>query len=93
MTRYTRQTRLHEVGEAGQARLAAATIALRTTGAAAQIERRYLVAAGAVHVVSSASGRSTPLPFSFESEAAREVACGAHAALAALRELWLGGTG
>jgi hypothetical protein len=87
MRRYTRQVRLAEVGEEGQERLADATIELRTREGAAAIERRYLEAAGAGRVVQG-KGEHT-LPFDVRDEAAREVALGAHAALASLRAVWL----
>jgi hypothetical protein len=87
MKRYTRQERLSEVGAAGQARLSAATIALRTTGEAAEIERRYLEAAGAGRVVEGEDDHA--LPFEVRDDHAREVARGAHAALAALRAIWI----
>jgi hypothetical protein len=89
--RYTRQTRLAEVGEAGQLRLSKAPLALATSGEAAWIERRYLEAAGAT-VREAAGERPAPaLPFAVRDPAARDVAAGAHAALAALRSVWLGG--
>jgi hypothetical protein len=87
MRRYTRQERLAEVGEAGQARLAETTVTLHTRGAASEIERRYLEAAGAGRVIEGDEDR--PLPFEVRDEAAREVARGAHAALASLRAVWL----
>ena len=45
--RYGRQTRLPEIGEAGQARLAASQVVLRAAGPAQEIEATYLKAAGA----------------------------------------------
>ena len=46
MKRFTRQIRLAEVGEAGQAKLLAASPVLVREGFAGEIERRYLEAAG-----------------------------------------------
>ncbi len=85
--RYTRQTRLVEVGERGQARLSAAPVPLATRGEAARVERRYLEAAGAR--VGGEAAEAHVLPFEVASPAAREVALGAHAALVALRRAWL----
>jgi hypothetical protein len=89
--RYTRQSRLVEVGDAGQARLAAATVVLRSRGDEARaIERRYLEGAGAGRVVVCAEDAGEHvLPFEVRDPAAREIARGAHAALASLREVWL----
>jgi hypothetical protein len=90
--RYGRQTRLPEIGRAGQARLEAAEIALRTRGEAAWIERSYLEAAGAGRVAPMEDGAAEhALPFEVRDPAAREIARGAHAALASLRRVWLGG--
>lgn len=44
--RHTRQVRLAEVGEEGQARLAAATADVVSAGFAGEVEARYLAAAG-----------------------------------------------
>jgi hypothetical protein len=44
--RYTRQVRLAEVGEAGQARLRESELAVRGGGVAGAIEARYLAGAG-----------------------------------------------
>jgi hypothetical protein len=90
--RFTRQTRLPEVGRAGQAHLEAAVIQLATRGDASDIERRYLEAAGVKRVEPLA--QSSPvhlLPFEVRDPAVREVARGAHAALAALRRVWIKG--
>jgi hypothetical protein len=46
MDRHDRQARLAEVGAAGQDRIAAATVAIRTDGLAAQVATRYLAGAG-----------------------------------------------
>ncbi len=44
--RFSRQTRLPEIGAAGQARLASASIALRSAGLARVVEERYVRASG-----------------------------------------------
>ena len=86
-SRYTRQTRLPEVGAEGQARLERTEIELSTRGAAAQIERAYLEAAGAR--VREGGGEGPALPIEVRDPAARDVALGAYAALCALRRVWL----
>ena len=44
--RYTRQTRLREFGDAGQARVASSTATVESEALAAEIEARYLAGAG-----------------------------------------------
>lgn len=46
MDRHDRQSRLAEVGSAGQARIGAATVDVRLEGLAAEIATRYLAGAG-----------------------------------------------
>jgi hypothetical protein len=46
MDRHGRQTRLAEVGGAGQARIAAARVAITLEGTAARVAARYLAGAG-----------------------------------------------
>ena len=46
MDRHDRQARLAEVGSAGQTRIAAASIAVRASGLAAEMTTRYLAGAG-----------------------------------------------
>jgi hypothetical protein len=46
MDRHGRQARLSEVGPAGQARIAAASIEVRSTGFAGEVASRYLAGAG-----------------------------------------------
>ena len=91
MNRFTRQIRLKDVGEAGQARLAAASIAPRTTGFARTIEETYLRAAGVGVSSTAAPAEETPADLSLRHAAAREVADGAHAALVAMRSVLLEG--
>ncbi|MBX3264773.1 MAG: hypothetical protein KF782_34195 [Labilithrix sp.] len=90
--RYSRQTRLAEIGPSGQARLAAARVSLGGAGFAGEIERRYVVAAG-MQVASgdptidpAARGRAGDVTaLGLRHEAAREVAAGALRALGAIR--------
>lgn len=89
--RYTRQVRLAEVGEAGQARLLGARVGLRTTGVARSIERTYLSLAGvtvdddAPTLGGSDGWASAVEGLAVEDPAVREVATGALAALVAMR--------
>jgi hypothetical protein len=46
MDRHDRQSRLAEVGSAGQARIGAATVDVRLEGLAAEVATRYLAGAG-----------------------------------------------
>jgi hypothetical protein len=88
--RFTRQTRLAEVGEEGQARLGkvavcvAASDAGRDTGAA--VLARYLRGAG-VLLVTAPAGEDAAPPLWLVSlhPAAREVAVGAYTALGVIR--------
>jgi len=90
VARFTRQTRLPEIGRAGQARLEATVIDLATRGEAAVIEAAYVRAGGAAGVRPLAEGAAEhALPFDVRDPAARDVATGAHAALAAMRLVWL----
>jgi hypothetical protein len=83
--RHGRQIRLREIGEAGQARLAAASVPLRGRGFAREIEATYLRLAG-VGQIEEGGSRAQPAPtLGLRSEAAREVGEGALAALAAIR--------
>ncbi len=49
--RHSRQTRLREIGQAGQRRIGAATVVVASRGVAAEIEARYLAGAGFARVV------------------------------------------
>jgi hypothetical protein len=89
--RYTRQVRLAEVGEEGQARLFAAVVGLSCTGLAARVEARYLRGAGVGVDDTLAAGDATaPAWLEGLSPGAREVAAGAHAALGAVRGILRG---
>lgn len=94
MSRFSRQIRLADVGESGQAKLEAAHVVPRTHGFARTIEVAYLRAAG-VPVSPEAGGHAAGSPgatpaesadLGLRNEAAREVAEGAYAALLAMRD-------
>ena len=87
MRRLARQIRLAEIGAAGQAKIAAATVSVGR-GFSSWVARRYLSAAGVASVV---EGRDADEPrdarFDDLDPAAREVALGAHAATRILLEI------
>jgi hypothetical protein len=89
MARYTRQSRLVEVGERGQARLMATHVRVPAEGLAHEIEARYLAGAG-LQVVRAPREEAVvrdvdPEPgHAFADPAAREVAEGARRALDAI---------
>ena len=87
--RFSRQLRLAEVGEPGQARLCAAEPVVGTSNAAA-IERSYLLRAG-VRRVSESGAPPAALPFMhaahFRHETCRDVAEGAWLALHQIRAI------
>jgi hypothetical protein len=92
--RFTRQTRLAEVGEEGQARLGAVAVRVATndagsdagSDAGAAVLARYLRRAGVLVVAAPASEDAAPPPWLMSLHpAAREVAIGAHAALGVIR--------
>lgn len=86
MSRFTRQIRLAEVGEAGQARLASARVRLATSGEARAIEERYLRAAGVGLAEPPAAEPAFAAPsLGIRHPAAQVVADGAFAALVAMR--------
>jgi hypothetical protein len=84
--RYTRQRRLAEVGDRGQARIAAAHYSV---GASAEgwIEREYLERAGAGAVTSVAALEVAPFAHAgtFRHRASLRIAAGSWRALVALR--------
>lgn len=86
--RFSRQIRLPEIGEAGQARLAAARIPLSAKDEDAQaLELGYLQAAG-VTVVEGEGARDVDVDaLGVKDPAARAVAEGALRALAAIKEI------
>ena len=87
--RFSRQLRLAEVGEPGQARLCAAEPAVGTSNAAA-IERSYLLRAG-VRRVSETGAPPAPPAFvhaeHFQHETCRDIAEGAWRALGQIRKI------
>lgn len=86
--RYTRQIRLADVGEAGQAKLCAAEVSLVTTGLARSIEERYVRGAG-MRVRTGARQEGGPAPdlaaLGLRHGPARDVAEGALSALVLFR--------
>ncbi len=92
--RYSRQTRLAEIGERGQAKLCAATVAIQSSGFVRTIEHRYVCRAG----MTVTEGAPTVSPAHVDRAAdiaslglrhgpAREVAEGALRALVAIRSV------
>lgn len=90
MNRFTRQIRLKDVGEAGQAKLVAASVTPRTTGFARSIEETYLRAAGVQVDSSSAPDDAFTSGLGLRHAAATDVADGSYAALVAMRAVLLG---
>ncbi len=88
--RYTRQTRLAEIGDAGQARIAGAIAEVRGSDGA-DVEIRYLWGAGVQHITHEPG--SAPVPFQHERHfrfaESRRVAAGAWRALLTLRRATL----
>lgn len=84
--RFSRQRRLPEVGEIGQARLLAAELAL-PRGAGADVERAYLEGAGSRVVPSPAAAAPFAHADAFRHPAARDVAAGAWRALRQIRRV------
>jgi len=84
MKKYRRQTKLAEIGAAGQEKLAAAEVAV-ASGFAGWIEARYLAAAGVGRTREGGDARDAR--FDDLDPAAREVALGAHAAARAILEI------
>jgi hypothetical protein len=91
-TRHGRQIRLPEIGEAGQERLGAAEVTLRSTAEAArEVEAAYLRAAG-IRVArnepgSVAQNEPGSVSLGVRDPAARDVAEGALNALVAMRRV------
>jgi hypothetical protein len=93
--RFTRQVRLAEVGEEGQAKLESAVVTVCGDGTPQRVEARYLRGAGLVVVVDARAAvaeRSDAVPawLADLSPAARDVAAGAHAALDVVRSVLAG---
>ena len=86
--RYTRQIRLPEIGEAGQARLAAAKVSLSAKDEDAQaLELGYLQAAGVTVVEGQRDLAVDVDALGLKDPAARAVGEGALRALAAIKEI------
>lgn len=101
-TRHTRQVRLAEVGESGQARLDASEVVLGGAGDAREVEALYLRLAGVqvreAHATMSAKTKAKAKPedksvalvlaaLGVRDRAARDVADGALRALVAMRTI------
>jgi hypothetical protein len=86
---FVRQMLVAEVGEAGQARLEAATFALAGDGLAHQIAQAYAARAGVGSVVQGPIDEGALVPSFVENAAARSVVAGSRAALAAMRAILL----
>jgi molybdopterin/thiamine biosynthesis adenylyltransferase len=84
--RYARQMLVAEIGEAGQARLKAATASLSGVGLEHEIATAYAVRAGIGTVQPGRIDEEALAPAFLELRAARAVAAGSRAALAAMRE-------
>ena len=84
--RYTRQSRLAEIGDAGQRRIEAASAVLSGRDGA-DIEARYLIGAGVRNVSHEPDGE--PVPFAhagfFQFPSSRRVGAGAWRALRTLK--------
>jgi hypothetical protein len=94
--RFSRQSRLAEIGPSGQSKLCTATVGVRSRGFAEEIERRYVLRAGMQEATSNeAATVSVDLPadalvaLGLRHGAAREVAEGALRALVAIRSVVL----
>jgi molybdopterin/thiamine biosynthesis adenylyltransferase len=90
--RYSRQTRLAEIGPSGQAKLCEAKVAIRSLGHVRTIERRYATASGMVEteatptVAPAIVERDAAVErLGFRHAASRDVAEGALRALVAIR--------
>jgi hypothetical protein len=86
--RYTRQRRLHEIGDAGQARIESASVTI-TGGPGALVEFVYLHRAGVARATLDALSAPPPFPHAaaFRHAAALGHAAGSWRALRSLVEL------
>jgi hypothetical protein len=87
VSRFTRQIRLREIGERGQAKLEAAEIVLGGRGEAREVERTYLRLAGARPLEAGAPGAALDVDVTslgFRHATARAVGEGALRALTAI---------
>jgi hypothetical protein len=83
--RYVRQMLVAEIGEAGQARLAAAEARLSGEGLAHEMAAAYASRAGIGRVAAGAIDERALAPSFLEEPAARAVVAGSRAALASIR--------
>jgi hypothetical protein len=85
--RYARQRLLAAVGELGQARIAAATYVVSNDGSlSSEVEREYLLRAGAAELLASSEPGLVPAhAHAFRHAEARDFAAGAWRALAQLK--------
>lgn len=84
--RFGRQLRLAEIGEAGQERLLAATVALGGAGLAREVERTYVERAGA-RTTEGSTEEVDIASLELRHAAARDVGEGALRALVAMRAI------
>jgi len=83
--RYVRQMMLAEIGEAGQAKLTGAVVALRGAGLAHEIATSYAERAGVGQVVDGPIDEAALAPDFLRHAATRAVVAGSRAALSAVR--------
>jgi hypothetical protein len=83
--RYGRQMMLPEIGDAGQAKLARAVVALGGEGLSHEIAASYAERAGVGQVVAGPIDEAALAPSFLRHAATRAVVSGARAALSALR--------
>jgi molybdopterin/thiamine biosynthesis adenylyltransferase len=88
--RYVRQVILPEIGEAGQARLASASVRVGG-GTSGEIEAAYLRAAGVGSIERGDADDSDAPAFGITDASARDVALGAWRALRTMRAIVRGG--
>jgi len=85
--RFTRQTRLAEVGDDGQSRLSDVMVRVESKGARAEVETRYLRGAGVTALAAPGGDSPDPPWLASLHPAARDVAAGAHGALVVIRAI------
>jgi hypothetical protein len=85
MSRFSRQMKLAEIGEAGQVKIARGEVTV-ARGFSGWIASRYLAAAGVAKIRESEIEAADPR-FDTLDPAARDVALGAHAAVVAIKKL------
>jgi hypothetical protein len=88
-SRYVRQMLVAEIGEAGQARLQAATFPLVGKGLLYEIACAYATRGGVGSLAPGALDEASLVPAFVENPAARSMVAGSRAALAAMRRVIL----